>query len=122
MKRLFFVMILVLLFMTACQNEDRVWVYIDPIQCELTDWEQAWYEDHDSTLTLWHLKTDLGKFSYIIQYYAEEKNATIFEMKHTYPREAVIALCGVPHCDRYHCYILEDDLLQMQLLGFTLEE
>ena len=121
-KRIYLFLIIVLLIFMSCKEEDRIWVYIDPIQCELTDWEQAWYDSHDSTLTLWHLKTDMEEFAYIIQYYEDEENIRIYEMKHTYPREAVACVCGIPGHDRYHCYINEDDLLQMQLLGFTLEE
>lgn len=122
MKRFSFVLILILLLLIACQQEDRIWVYIDPLQCELTDWEQVWYDDHDSTLTLWYLKTEQEKFAYIIQYYADEENVTIYKMKHTYPREAVRAMCGIPSFDRYHCYIDESDLNLMQLLGFAPEE
>lgn len=71
MKNILFFIIPFGLFIQSCTHEDRVWVFIDPIQCMGNPWEQAWLAEHDDDMELWRELGEHGELEVIEAYYED---------------------------------------------------
>lgn len=121
MKYALLIIISLGVLLQSCEEENRVWVTIDPIQCMGNPWEQSWLAENDTNYVLWGQIKETQELS-IIETYYENKGVNIYRIKQTFPYEGVCCACSCPRGDRIHCYIDEDDLIRMQEWGFQLEE
>lgn len=76
-------LVLVLFSTQACDQGNRVWVIIDPIQCLGNPWEQAWLEEHDDDYDAYP-KSEGDRRKIFVHYY-EIKGVEIDKIKQTYP-------------------------------------
>ena len=120
MKCLLFFVLPFGLLLQSCEQEDREWVIIDPIQCMGNPWEQAWLEKNNYENELWREMGEQEKLDVIEKYY-EDREIDIYKIKRTVPYDATCDACGCPRGDRIHCYIDENDVDQMLEWGFEIE-
>lgn len=112
-------LVLILFSIQTCDQGNRVWVFIDPIQCLGNPWEQAWLEEHNDDYDAYP-KSEEDRLKIFVHYY-EIRSVEIYKIKQTYPYEDVCASCACPRGDRIRCLIHEDDVEQMVAWGFEEE-
>jgi hypothetical protein len=122
MKYFWLSIILVLgLFAQACkEDEDRVWVTIDPIQCMGNSWEQDWLENNNSDYKLYSNYTDAEELQIFKQYF-EKLGIKIYKLDQTFPYNGTCDACNCPRGDSYHCFIDGKNTNQMLSYGFKVQ-
>ncbi len=101
-------------------RDDRVWFFIEPVQCMGNPWEYAWLEENNYDYELWREMTEQEKLEVFEEYY-EDQGVQIYSIKYTWPYEATCDGCFCPNGDRIHCLIHENDIDQMVVWGFVEE-
>ena len=126
MKKLTFILIILAIFLSACntQPENTVLISYYPPQCWKTPWESQWFEDNDKTFSDWYSLTENKRMDIIKNYVEEELNVNVLDIDHfpLPPDMGVCAACGCPRGEHYELLIDEDDLELMQFNGVSLIE
>jgi hypothetical protein len=126
MKKLTFILIILAIFLSACntQPENTVLISYYPPQCWETPWESQWFEDNDKTMADWYILTENQRLNIIKDYVEDELNVNVVDIDHypLPPDMGVRCACGYPRGEHYELLIKEDDLELMQINGFGLIE
>lgn len=103
----------------GADSKEKIWIYINPIQCLSNSWERAWLTEHDDDYDAY--PRDEESRMRIFREFFKAKGVTIHEVKVTIWAEEVCGACSCPTGERIHCLIDEDDLLVMKDWGFQEE-
>ena len=113
----------IFLFFTSCDKitDERVWVYMTPMQCLSTSWEKDWADANNDDWEKWNAM-DEEEISKIIVDYFEKNDIEVHSVEKIHYTGAVCAACEI--CRRtyhYRFYINESDVGQMLEWGFIQE-
>ena len=102
---------------TACHEdeEEQVWVTIDPIQCLGNPWEQDWLLTHEYDE---YPKDQDGRLR-IFREFFEAQEVIVHGIEVTFPYDVTCAACACPRGDRISCLIDEAGLPTMLEWGFV---
>ena len=120
MLRKIYIILPLLLLIASCDEDGRVWMTIDPVQCLGNDWEQAWLEENGNNYELWAELSEADQLE-IFKAYFESRGIAIHDILVTEPYEEVCQACTCPRGDRIHVLVDSDNLEQMMDWGFELE-
>jgi len=120
MKFKFLIILPLFLLLNFCDEDGRIWMSIDPVQCLGNEWEQDWLEHTGNNYEVW---TDLSEAEQleIFKVFYEGQGVIIHELDVTYPYEDVCLACSCPRGDRIHILVDAGNLEQMLDWGFDLD-
>lgn len=107
-------------FETISEDENEVWVVINPIQCLGNPWETDWLENNNLDYSAWAEKSAASKIVVFVNYY-ENQGISVLEVQQTFSDNDYCSACTCPRGDSIHCLVDVQDLVHLLELGFELE-
>ncbi|MEE9466260.1 MAG: hypothetical protein V3W14_11895 [Candidatus Neomarinimicrobiota bacterium] len=103
------------MFWVNLNENERIWVSIDPIQCLGNPWEQDWLLAHEYD----EYPRDQWDQLRIFREFYEDQGVEIHGIEVTFPHEVVCGACFCPRGDRISCLVDEADLPAFLGWGFV---
>lgn len=114
------VIISLVLFLFACENDGQIWMNITPIQCLGNPWEQAWLEANDHDYDLWSALSDDEELDVFEDYY-EDQGIIFYDIQVSWVYGSVCAACSCPRGDVISVLVDQEDVDFLTDLGFVVE-
>lgn len=120
MKLRLLIILPLLLLITFCEGDGKIWMSIDPVQCLGNDWELDWLSKNNNNFDLWAQMTEEEQLQVFKEYF-ENRGVVIHDMDVTQPYEEVCLECDCPRGDRIHVLVDDAHLNQLLSWGFVLD-